>query len=186
VTKIASLSILLLLAACRAPVGQQQGAPDSNITVNSGAPATATEARTEGGLPGKAVEVPTARDASDPKSPEAARALVERYADLLKQGRFKDAHRLWSGDTLTDQQFAAKWQRYGKVDGATVDALGELQGAAGSIYAEVPIKLSGTTRQGQLFSLSGTITLRRVNDVPGSTEEQRRWHIVKTELQPVG
>jgi hypothetical protein len=30
--------------------------------------------------------------------------------------------------------------------------------------------------------MTGPVTLRRVNDVPGSTEDQRRWHIVKMEL----
>jgi hypothetical protein len=28
---------------------------------------------------------------------------------------------------------------------------------------------------------SATITMRRVNDVPGSTEAQRRWHIERFE-----
>jgi hypothetical protein len=30
--------------------------------------------------------------------------------------------------------------------------------------------------------MTGPVTLRRVNDVPGSTEDERRWRIVKMEL----
>jgi hypothetical protein len=32
--------------------------------------------------------------------------------------------------------------------------------------------------------LKGDVVLRRVNDVPGATEEQLRWHIESTTLTP--
>jgi len=46
----------------------------------------------------------------------------------------------------------------------------------------VPFRLYGKLKNGAPFNLVGPVTLRRVNDVPGSTEEQRRWHIAKSEL----
>ncbi|HEX6859047.1 MAG TPA: hypothetical protein VF138_02440 [Caulobacteraceae bacterium] len=45
---------------------------------------------------------------------------------------------------------------------------GRQEGAAGSIYLEVPAMIGDQ---------AVTLVLRRVNDVPGSTPEQRRWHV---------
>ena len=42
--------------------------------------------------------------------------------------------------------------------------------------------LYGRLKDGKEFNSRGTMTLRRVNDVPGSTEEQRRWHIMNAEF----
>jgi hypothetical protein len=55
-----------------------------------------------------------------------------------------------------------------------------MEGAAGSIYITVPIVLYGTL-DGKKLHRSGNVILRRVNDVPGSTEAQRRWHIERIE-----
>jgi hypothetical protein len=127
----------------------------------------------------KTAPVPTA---ADPKSAEAAAGVVARFAELLKARRYVDAHRLWSGDSASDRDFAARFSGY-SIEGAAVGAPGPLEGAAGSIYVEVPLQLFFTSG-GTTGSLTGPVTLKRVNDVSGSTEEQRRWHIVKTELQP--
>jgi hypothetical protein len=47
-----------------------------------------------------------------------------------------------------------------------------MAGAAGSIYVTVPVVFYGDK-----FRRAADVILRRVNDVPGSTEAQRRWHI---------
>ena len=54
---------------------------------------------------------------------------------------------------------------------------GDEEGAAGSIYVTVPAIFYGNLKDGQPFRRSADVILRRVNDVPGSTAEQRRWHI---------
>jgi len=48
----------------------------------------------------------------------------------------------------------------------------------------VPLTLSGTLKSGGRFTLSGPATLRRANNVPGSTAAQRRWHISAIGLTP--
>ena len=55
-----------------------------------------------------------------------------------------------------------------------------MEGAAGSVFIEVPARVVLEPE-----SLAGTVTLRRVNDVPGSTAEQRRWHVYRTDLKPL-
>jgi hypothetical protein len=60
---------------------------------------------------------------------------------------------------------------------AEVYAPGDPRGAAGSVYVEVPMRVtaSGAAR-------AGTVTLRRVNDVPGSSPSERHWRIAKIAL----
>jgi hypothetical protein len=58
-----------------------------------------------------------------------------------------------------------------------------MEGAAGSSYVDIPFRLYGKLTSGGPFDLAGMVTLRRVNDVPGSSEEQRRWHIYKSDLE---
>jgi hypothetical protein len=122
------------------------------------------------------------KPAIDPKSPEAAVDVVADFANLLKQRRYREAHRLWSGDPTGDGKFAAKFSGY-EIEGAAIGKPGPQEGAAGSIYVAVPLQLFFANGD-YTGSLTGPMTLRRVNDVPGSTEEQRRWHIVKADLQP--
>ena len=107
--------------------------------------------------------------------------------DLLEQRRFAEARRLWSDDGrasgLTEREFVAAYDKYAEVH-SEVGAPGRMEGAAGSAYVEIPFRLYGTLKTGKPFNLVGPVTLRRVNDVPGSTEEQRRWHIYRSGLKP--
>lgn len=106
--------------------------------------------------------------------------VVRTYAGLIAAGRYRDAQALWgdrgraagmSADALAES-FApyAMWH-------ADVGPPGRIEGAAGSLYVEVPVRVRGLLRSGEPFDVAGSITLRRVNDVPGSTPEQRAWHL---------
>lgn len=58
-----------------------------------------------------------------------------------------------------------------------------VEGAAGSLYATVPVRLAlREDMTGEEVSLEGTIVLRRVNDVPGATADQLRWHFESADL----
>ena len=58
-----------------------------------------------------------------------------------------------------------------------------MEGAAGSLYVDVPVVLYGRYATGGEYHASGKATLRRANDVPGATAEQRAWRIEKIEVQ---
>ena len=58
-----------------------------------------------------------------------------------------------------------------------VFAPGGVEGAAGSMYVTVPVEFGATDNATNSRPRKGEVTLRRVNDVPGSTEAQRHWHI---------
>lgn len=56
-----------------------------------------------------------------------------------------------------------------------------IEGAAGSLIYIAPV----VVRDGGRVVETGRIGLRRVNDVPGSTAEDRLWHVEMSELKPV-
>ncbi len=51
---------------------------------------------------------------------------------------------------------------------------------------EVPLAVTFAGPDGKAVRRAGTVTLRRVNDVPGATEEQLSWRIVDAKLYPAG
>jgi hypothetical protein len=116
------------------------------------------------------VERPAPAAVEDPRSGAAAADLVGLYFDRVRAGDVDAAAGLWR-DPALGRAFALQWRGVG----AEVGAPGSLEGAAGSSYVDVPVRIGG---------LAGTATLRRVNDVPGSTEAQRRWHIQRIAVPP--
>ena len=136
-----------------------------------------------GGLPDD--RTPISEGAIDPKSGQGAGQVLQLFGGLLEQRKFGEAYRLWSDDGrasgLSQGQFAAAYDKYAEIH-SEVGAPGQVEGAAGSAYVDIPFRLYGNLKSGGAFNLVGPVTLRRVNDVPGSTEEQRRWHIYKSDL----
>ena len=111
----------------------------------------------------------------DPKSVEAAGQVVQSYGALIEQARWAEAKTLW-GNSAQAASFKADLAQLADVH-LEIGNLGDPEGAAGSIYVTMPVIFYGDSKDGQPFRRSADVTLRRVNDVPGSTEAQRRWHI---------
>ena len=161
------LPVTLLLAACSS---EPEQAGDANEQANIVSPTAPAE--------------PAASPAAiDSKSPEAAIAVLEDYFRLIDEQKFVAAHKLWSGDELSDGAFADRFSRYRTYRG-DIGEPGRVEGAAGSLYLEIPVTVTGTLTSGGEFRQRGTFTLRRANDVPGATPEQLRWRIYKTDLKP--
>lgn len=86
----------------------------------------------------------------------------------MEHGRVAEAARLWS-DKAAAGAFASQLNSHAPVE---VGSLGPTEGAAGSIYTTIPVVFVDDTHHGP-----ADVVLRRVNDVPGSSETERRWHI---------
>ncbi len=152
----------------KAPVG---AAPSAPTAVSNSAPAASTLTTNEvQRVPKTSLPEPTGP--IDPKSIEAAGQVVQHYGALIEEGRLDEAARLW-GDPASAAEFARQLRPRTHME---IGDLGETEGAAGSIYTTVPTVFYGDT-----FRRPAQIILRRVNDVPGSTEAQRRWHIERIE-----
>lgn len=129
---------------------------------------------------------PAAAQAPPPASPAAARQVVARYLAALAGRDYRIAYRQWSdggrASGMSEAGFARAYGRYARFRGSAGEP-GEAEGAAGSSYITVPVEVAAGLRGGAPLHLVGKITLRRVNDVPGSTAEQRRWHISDSALR---
>lgn len=186
----AAAAALLLLAACSQPAAQDESAANTPATEVAQANAPAEEAPLNppapgepGGLPDD--RTPVSEGPIDPKSAQGAGQVLQSYFALVEQGKYADAYKLWSdggkasGDTSAE--FAKSFEAYREIH-ANIGGPGDMEGAAGSSYVDYPVQIYGRTKDRKEFNARGTMTLRRVNDVPGSTAEQRAWHIYKSDF----
>lgn len=164
---IRTLIVLALLSACGRPQQQQTTANEPAPALVNEVVSTAPINETDVAAPPR-VPLAEPKGPIDPKSVEAAGQVVQLYGGLIEQNRFADAAKLWS-----DSKAAGEFARTLKPDvHLEIGNLGETEGAAGSIYTIVPVVFYGDG-----YRRAAEIVLRRVNDVPGSTAAQRRWHI---------
>ncbi len=196
---IGSAIVIATIAACssQAPEPGEQNLANAMVVNNSIAPATGdntTDSTQPSGTPGTPSGLPDDRTPLEepqgpiaPASAEAAGQVVQHYGALLEQRKFAEARKLWGQDGaasgLSESQFAAAYEKYAAIH-SEIGKPTDMEGAAGSSYITVPFRLYGTLKSGGAFNMVGPLTLRRVNDVPGSTEAQRRWHIEKSDLKP--
>lgn len=185
------LIALALVAACAA-CGQSQTAENAENAAARANNMTSAEPALEAIQPGQAGALPeegrpVPEGPIDPKSAHGAAQILQSYAALLEQRRFAEARRLWSdrgnASGQSEQAFADAFAKYEEIH-AEIGAPGQMEGAAGSAYIDIPLRFYGRLEGGRPFNSTGTATLRRVNDVPGSTEEQRQWRIARMEMQP--
>jgi len=173
------LAMTFACSACGKPQSDNVAAPPPATEENAPEPAP-TNLETikpgePGGLPDDRTPLEEPKGPIDPKGAEAAGQVVQSYGALIEQKRFAEAEKLWR-DQARGRGVSDDLKRNREVH-LQVGKPEVPEGAAGSIFVSVPVVLYGKRADGKDFSMSGEATLRRVNDVPGSTEAQRRWHI---------
>lgn len=158
-------------------------APDADLA--SLPPVEPPAPGTPGGLPDD--RTPVSEAPFTPTSAQGAADVVQTYYALIGEKKYAEAWTLWSdGGKASGQSQAAfvdSFKAYHSYN-AQVGGPGQIEGAAGSLYVEVPVVIYGRKATGEELHLHGKAQLRRVNDVDGSTAEQRRWHIAGIDLQP--
>jgi len=192
---LATLAPLLLaaplLAACGQPAQEPQQAP-APPEASPPAPAPAPPPPYQPPAPGEPGGLPDDRTpiSEAPFTAESAQGaanVVQTYYALVESGKYDEAYRLWSDGgraSGTDAAgFADRYRAYREFH-ANIGSPGPIEGAAGSLYVEVLVQEYGRLASGEPFNRLGPVTLRRVNDVPGSTPEQRRWHIAMIGTKP--
>ncbi len=120
------------------------------------------------------------------RTPEQARGVVQRYYAAIDRGDYRGAYRLWSGKgRASGQSYAAFTRGFARtahtrvVAGRPTDG----EGAAGSIFVTVPVRVYATLKNGRRQQFSGSYVLRRVNDVDGATRDQLSWHLSSARLR---
>lgn len=180
---VLTITMLLAIASCNSPSATQP--QDQNVIsgtefsdpVADGALGNGTGNSGQGNI--------TSGETTDVQATEVLKPeqVVGKFADLLSQRRFADAFAYVDAQAMgaDEETFEKRFAGYKTID-AAVGTIGPTEGAAGSLYSTVQLTLSGNKNDGAAYVMTGPVTLRRVNDVPGSTAEQRQWHIVKMEL----
>jgi hypothetical protein len=179
------LALCLPLAACGKPA---PATPEPGpITATSSVPAPIAyppvEPRapgTPGGFPDD--RTPLSEAPFTPTSAQGAADVMQHYYALIGQKRYAEAWRLWGPSGQDAQAFEGSFGDKLEYHGL-VGSPGEIEGAAGSLFVTVPVQVYGRLRDGRELHQLGKATLRRVNDVPGSTAEQRAWHIERIDLK---
>jgi hypothetical protein len=173
---------MIALASC-GPQHQTQ-APTNNKSAPILPAPSAPPGVANGALREAKVEMPPAEPKGrvDPKSAQAAGEVVQHYGALIEQGRWEEAERLW-GDAAAARDFATALRAEFSEVHLEIGELGGSEGAAGSIYVSEQVAFYGKDQGRKDQKRAAEVTLRRVNDVPGSTEKQRQWHIERIDLK---
>ncbi|HEY9640562.1 MAG TPA: hypothetical protein V6C57_08760 [Coleofasciculaceae cyanobacterium] len=119
---------------------------------------------------------------------QAAVQVIQDYYNAIAHRNYKQAYLAWDGEGAASQQSFEQFKQGFADTASTAVAVGEpgrLDGAAGSSYIEIPVTVTATTTAGTQQRFRGSYVLRRVNDVPGSTVEQRQWHLYSANITPV-
>ncbi|MGY9049606.1 MAG: hypothetical protein ACKVKF_21840 [Rhodobacterales bacterium] len=108
-----------------------------------------------------------------------ARGALEQYYAHIAAKEYDAAYALWGQDGAssgqTPESFAEGFASTKDVTVFTGPTM--VNGGAGSLDAEVPVRIDSTLVDGTVQHFAGTYTMRRVNDVQGATAAQLAWHI---------
>lgn len=114
--------------------------------------------------------------------------VIRGYYQAIARRDYEQAYSAWDKDGAASQQsFQQFKQGFANTKSTAVEVgePGQLDGAAGSSYIKIPVTVTAVTKEGTQQRFRGNYVLRRVNDVPGSTLEQRKWHIYTANLNQV-
>ena len=132
---------------------------------------------------------PPPQQAAGPTADSSAtRDVLRRYYAAIEASDFRTAYAQWSqGGEASGQSYDQFASGFANTAHAQVEFTGPVtfEGAAGSIFATVPVRVRAATTAGEGQEFVGVYELRRVNDVPGATPDQLRWHIHGAKLHPV-
>jgi hypothetical protein len=117
-----------------------------------------------------------------PASREAAADLIRRFYAAVNAIDYTAAWSLWGPEgspTQTLDQFAAGY-RHTRRTHVEIGQVSDVEGAAGSLYATVPVTVDAELDDGRRQRFKGVYTLRQVS--PGMGRSQG-WHIAAARLK---
>jgi hypothetical protein len=128
---------------------------------------------------------PTSVPSPPPDEAAAAADTVRSYYRAIGERRYRDAYQLWARDGSASgksfEEFRSGFSETESVE-VSVGTPGPMEGAAGSRYIDVPVRVSARLRSGMAQEFSGTYTMRR-SVVDGATPAQLAWHIESAKLR---
>jgi hypothetical protein len=114
--------------------------------------------------------------------------LIASYYSAINLGNYARAYAYWDGhepNSATLGQFIQGFANTESVEGWAILPLAT-EGAAGSLYAEVPVLLRATLTDGDQQLFAGCFTAHRSNvPVGDNTEPDPNWHLFDATLEEV-
>jgi hypothetical protein len=173
--------LAIALSACSTyPASQVTSASplsNSSLSVSPTAPAQSTSSLSSPGS--------TAQSSVRSSPQQEAAQVIRDYYSALNRQDYAAAYSAWEGNGASSQQsFEQFRQGFANATSSAVEVgqPGRLEGAAGSLYIEIPVTVRAVTSNGTHQRFQGSYVLRRVNNIAGSASEQRRWHIQSANL----
>lgn len=128
-------------------------------------------------------------DARESEEPDARAAVevIEAYYGLISERAYGRAYSMWADGGRASGKSREEFRSgFANTERVTVDigTPGRVEGAAGSRYVTLPVKITATTGDGKTQRFAGSYVLRR-SVVDGATGEQRSWRIASAKIRPV-
>ncbi|MBB3990481.1 hypothetical protein [Croceicoccus naphthovorans] len=159
---LAAAAALSLLGACGTSEAPAPAPTDTATVAPTPTPTPTFDAK----LPNETV--------ADPQ------ALLDYWKQAVEAGEREAARRAWRKEVRAGGM-APRWEVL--ANPVVTFGEGRQEGAAGSLYYEVPVTVMGSNADGAGQSLTGKMVLRRVNGVDGATPEQLSWRIERIEWE---
>ncbi|MEQ8559858.1 MAG: hypothetical protein RIB03_16230 [Henriciella sp.] len=171
--RLVLLPLLTLATACN-PAGPDETVPAAQAT------------DTQDAIPSKPVALPETGADERVSRPAEPQEVLRDWADALESRDWVAARAVWGEEGeqsgLSPKEFATAWSKYKTIEIEIGEA--EIEGAAGSLYYEPTVTMSGVLQTDEPYLMEGPVRLRRSNDVPGASPQHLRWHIQSTDLRP--
>jgi len=112
--------------------------------------------------------------------------LIRNYYLWINQKKYAGAFAVWEkredGNAVNGQTFAKFKSGFGDTAAVSVEIgePGEIEGAAGSNYIEIPIVISAISTAGRLQKFAGTYTMRSSN-----VADDTSWYIYSAKVKKV-
>lgn len=110
--------------------------------------------------------------------------VIHDYYNAIARRNYEQAYAAWEENGAASQQSFEQFQQGFANTACITSEIGEpgrQEGTAGSTYIEIPVVVTALTRDETPQRFRGSYGLRR-NNVPGSTAQQRRWHLFSANL----
>lgn len=167
-------AVALALSACGGMPAAPEATPSGAVPAVAARPALVASPASD----------PPAIPAGEPSGAEdgdQARAVVRRYFALIEAGKPTEAWTLWDDEGrasgMNREAFVRSFEPYASYR-AEVGATGRIDAGAGQRYVTLPVRVTGTLREGgEPFALGGEVTLHRAGAIDGTTAEQRSWRL---------
>jgi hypothetical protein len=136
------------------------------------------------GIPAPLISIAHAQTA--PPRAEDAVQLIRNYYRWINQKKYQGAFNIWEkgedGNSINGQSFETFSGGFSDTASVSVEIgePGEIEGAAGSNYIQIPVVISATSTDGSQQKFAGTYTMRASN-----MADDKSWYINSAKVKKV-